>query len=498
MNGKHNRHIRFLVGLSLLVVWAAPGFSADAPRPLYPLPSPQQLEWQELEYIAFAHFGVNTFTNREWGDGKEDPVIFNPTEFDAQQWANVLKDAGMKMLILTAKHHDGFCLWPSRYTEHSVKSSPWKNGRGDIVREVSDACRQAGIKLGIYLSPWDRNQPTYGDSPKYNQYFRNQLTELLTNYGEVTEVWFDGACGEGPNGKRQVYDWNSYYNVVRKLQPKALIFGNGPDIRWVGNESGVARETEWSALPLTPELKKRQWNEFQRGYVDGSGAEYTDKTMRSAGKHEAIWYPAECDVSIRPGWFYHPDQDDKVKSLKHLLDIYYKSVGRNGLLLLNLPPDRRGLIHENDAARLKEFHEVLDDTFKVNLALHKPAKADHIRNGHSFFGPDKAVDGSKHTYWTTDDGITNASLEIDLGGPVTFNRSMIQEHIASGQRVFEYSIDIWDGGWKEIVRGTTIGYKRLNRFSNVTTAKVRLVIHNSRACPLIQSFGVFRATKEPN
>lgn len=487
----------FILGLIVSIVGICPAYSVDAPLPLYPIPTKQQLAWQELEYIAFAHFGVNTFTNREWGDGKEDPAIFNPSEFDARQWTKVLKDAGMKMLILTAKHHDGFCLWPSRYTEHCVKNSPWKDGKGDIVREVADACREAGIKLGIYLSPWDRHEPTYGDSPKYNQHFRNQLTELLTNYGDVTEVWFDGACGEGPNGKRQVYDWLSYYALVRKLQPNALIFGNGPDIRWVGNESGVARETEWSALPVTGDLKKLEWNKFQQGYVDGKGAKYTDNVMRSSEKRDMVWYPAECDVSIRPGWFYHPDQDDKVKTLKHLLDIYYKSVGRNGLLLLNLPPDRRGLIYENDAARLRELREVLDDTFKTNLARNKPASASNVRYNHPFFGPEKALDGSKQTYWATDDGVTEAELEVDLGEPVTFNRGMIQEHIAMGQRVCDYSIEIWDESWKEIAKGTTIGYKKLDRFPDVTASKIRLVIHKSRACPIIQSFEVFRARKEP-
>ncbi len=485
------------IGFSLLVmmVFTTPGGAVDAPKPLFPIPAEQQIAWQEMEYIAFAHFGMNTFTNKEWGDGTEDPALFNPTEFNARQWIKVIKDAGMKMLILTAKHHDGFCLWPSQYTEHSVKNSPWRKGKGDVVREIANACQAEGIKLGIYLSPWDRHEPTYGDSPVYNKFFRNQLRELLGSYGEITEVWFDGACGEGPNGKRQVYDWDSYYAVVREMQPNALIFGCGPDIRWVGNESGVARETEWSAQFITNDILNRHWVEYHRSYVNGSGADLADRIAKNHGNHKMMWYPAECDVSIRPGWFYHPDQDEKVKSLEHLIDIYYKSIGRNGVFLLNLPPDQRGLIHENDAARLLELRETIDRTFQYDVAAYQSAKASNVRGNHSFFNADKAVDRSKHTYWATDDGVTSATLEINFGEIKPFNVSMIQEHIALGQRIYEYSIEVWIGGWKEIARGTTIGYKRLNHFPTVKVARVRLVIHKSRACPVIQSFGLYNAPK---
>ncbi len=431
------------------------------------VPTPQQLAWQEMEFIGFVHFTINTFTDREWGNGKEDPKLFNPTQFDARQWVRIFKQAGMKLLILTAKHHDGFCLWPSKYTEHSVKNSPWRGGKGDVVREVVDACREGGIKFGFYLSPWDRNHPGYGNSSVYNEHFKNQLRELLTGYGPITEVWFDGACGEGPNGKKQVYDWPGYYAVVRKHQPNALIAICGPDIRWVGNENGVARETEWSVQPA--------------------------KATQHPGK-KLVWHPAECDVSIRPGWFYHANQDDKVKSLAHLLDIYYKSVGRNSVLLLNVPPDRRGLIHENDARRLGELRRVLDATFKENLATGKPAKASAVRGSDSTFGPDKAVDGDPKTYWTTDDGVTTASLEVDLGKRVTFNRSMVQEHIAIGQRVEQYVLEGWDGkAWKPIAKGTTIGHKKLDRFEDVTAARVRLRILKSRGHPTVREFGLFRA-----
>jgi alpha-L-fucosidase len=440
-------------------------------------PSPQQLAWQELEYTCFAHFGVNTFTNREWGDGKEDPNIFNPSALDAGQWAAACKAAGMKLLILTAKHHDGFCLWPSKHTGHSVKNSPWRGGKGDVVKEVADACRKAGLKFGVYLSPWDRHEKTYG-SDAYNDYYKRQLRELLTNYGEITEVWWDGACGEGPNGKRQVYDWDGYVKVVRECQPKAVIFGMGPDVRWVGNEDGLARESEWSVLP-------------KKGPGDQTAKDLGHRKYL-AGAKELVWYPAECDVSIRPGWFYHAAEDAKVKSLTHTLDIYYRSVGRNSVLLVNVPPDRRGLFHENDVARLKELRAVLDETFKTNLAAGKPAKADSAAEGHAAAA---AVDGKGDTYWTPAGDATSGSLEVDLGGPATFDRAMLQETIALGQRVEQFKLEAWDGSaWKDIVAATTIGHKRLLRFPAVTASRVRLVILDSRDTPAIREFGLFKAS----
>jgi alpha-L-fucosidase len=428
-------------------------------------PTPPQLAWQEAELTMFLHFGVNTFTDREWGDGRESPAAFNPTDLDARQWVRVAKDAGFKYMILTAKHHDGFCLWPSKHTDHSVKNSPWRAGKGDVVRELADACREAGLKLGVYLSPWDRHEPTYGDSPAYNQHFRNQLTELLTDYGEVAEVWFDGACGEGPNGKKQEYDWQGYYEVVRKLQPDALIAICGPDIRWVGNENGIARETEWSVQDPDPTR-----------HPDAKGR---------------VWYPAECDVSIRPGWFWHADQDAKVKSLEHLLDIYYKSVGRNSVLLLNVPPNNRGFIADPDVRRLREFRSVLDQTFDTNIAEGKAAVADSARVD---CPASNAIDGRGDSYWAPTENTTTGILEVDLGEPVTLNVSMVQEYIALGQRVEAYSIEAWDGQeWKPISEGTTIGHKKLDRFPDITASKVQLVIQRSQASPLIRTFGVYRA-----
>ena len=440
-------------------------------------PSPPQVAWQELEFTCFTHFGMNTFTDREWGDGKEDPKLFQPTAFDANQWAAACKDAGMKMIILTAKHHDGFCLWPSKYTDHSVRNSPWRNGKGDVVEEVAEACRKAGLKFGVYLSPWDRHEPSYG-SDAYNEHYKNQLRELLTNYGEITEVWWDGACGEGPSGKRQVYDWDGYTKVVRQLQPKAVIFGMGPDVRWVGNESGLARESEWSVLP-------------KKGPGDQTAKDLGDRKYLLGAK-ELVWYPAECDVSIRPGWFYHANQDGKVKSLKQLLDIYYRSVGRNAVLLLNVPPDRRGLLHENDVARLRQLRAALNETFKTNLAAGKSAKASSAAGDHT---ADKAVDGSAATYWTPAAGTTTGWLEVDLGGPVAFDRAMVQEAITTGQRVEQFVLEAWDGqAWQEITKATTIGYKRLLRFPQVTASRVRLVILDSRDTPTIRQFGLFKSS----
>ncbi|MGA2362361.1 MAG: alpha-L-fucosidase [Candidatus Aminicenantales bacterium] len=318
------------------------------------VPSERQIAWQSLEFQAFFHFGMDTFTDREWGRGKEDPKLFNPADLDAGQWVEAAKAAGIKGVIVTAKHHDGFCLWPSRFTAHSVKASPWKNGKGDVVREVADACRKAGLKFGIYLSPWDRHEPSYGDSPRYNEHFKNQLRELLTGYGGISEVWFDGACAEGPNGKRQVYDWEGYWSLIRELQPGAVISIMGPDVRWIGNEAGVSRESEWSVIPVAQADDRPAAKD--PGGIAGLDAMAPDlgsltvieETAKKGGR--LIWYPAQVDVSIRPGWFYHPAEDMKVKTPDHLLDIYYGAVGGNAQLLLNIPPGS-GARRQNRARR---------------------------------------------------------------------------------------------------------------------------------------------------
>jgi alpha-L-fucosidase len=461
------------------------------------VPTPSQLAWQEMEFIAFAHFGMNTFTDREWGEGREDPALFNPADFNARQWAQVIKDAGMQMIILTAKHHDGFCLWPSRWTEHSVKRSPWRGGRGDVVREVAEACREAGLKFGVYLSPWDRHEPTYGNSPAYNEYFRRQLRELLTGYGEVTEVWFDGASGEGPNGKRQEHDWPSYYRLVRQLQPKAVIFGMGPDLRWVGTESGYGRETEWSVVPVQIREPVRatagSWAppSLDELFIPG------DMTADDLGGREKLesaqalaWYPAETDVSIRPGWFYHSRQDAEVKTPEKLIDIYFSSVGRNGVLLLNVPPDRRGQIHDCDIKSLRGMLRILDETFKTDIAFGAKIKASSEKKGRraAFL-----VDGNNATFWTTDEGIEQATLELELRQEQTFDVAMLQEFIPAGQRVEEFALEAWDGKeWRAFAKGTSIGYKRLLRFPEITARKVRLVIAKSRSSAALSSFGLFK------
>jgi alpha-L-fucosidase len=477
----------------------SPGESLDniALKAAQIVPSARQLAWQEMELIAFAHFGMNTFSDREWGEGTENPALFNPTEFDARQWVKALKGAGMKMVIVTAKHHDGFCLWPSRYTGHSVKNSPWRGGKGDVIRELAEACQEAGVNLGIYLSPWDRHEPSYGNSPAYNEHFRNQLTELLTGYGEISEVWFDGACGEGPNGKRQEYDWWSYYRVIRQLQPKAVIFGMAPDLRWVGTESGYGRETEWSVVPL--QLRDQDGTPAQTAKAPSLDDLFLpgDMTASDLGSRDAIknarvlaWYPAETDVSIRPGWFYHEKEDGEVKTPEKLVDIYFSSVGRNSVLLLNVPPDKRGLIHENDIRSLTGMRRILDETFKTNLATDARIKASSEDKKHR---APLILDSDRSTYWTTNEGVESAILEFELPEKRTFDVALLQENIRIGQRIEEFILEAWDGKtWAPVAKGTTVGYKRLLRFPETTAQKIRLVISKSRTHPTLAAFGLFK------
>ena len=428
------------------------------------VPTPQQLAWQQMELTAFLHFGINTFTGREWGDGTEDPALFNPSQLDAEQWVRTLKDAGFKMVLLTAKHHDGFCLWPTKTTTHSVASSSWKNGKGDVVKELRDACDKYGRKFGVYLSPWDRNASCYGDSPKYNQFFIQQLTELLTNYGEVHEVWFDGANGEGPNGKKQVYDWDAFYKTIQKLQPKAVMAIMGDDVRWVGNEKGIGRETEWNATVLTPGIYARSEENNKRLGVFSKAEDLGSRDILKNAT-ELFWYPSEVDVSIRPGWFYHKEEDDKVKSLKHLADIYFQSVGYNSVLLLNIPPDRRGLINEADVTRLKEFAE-----------YRKQAFAD-----------DRVKEGQK--LW---EAISNGERTYKLKSGSEINVVMLQEDIARGQRVEAFSVEAQTAdGWKEIAQGTTVVYKRLLRFPDVKANQLRIKIKSCRLTANISRVAAF-------
>jgi alpha-L-fucosidase len=412
-----------------------------------PRPTRQQLEWQRDELAMFLHFGVNTFTDREWGDGREDPAIFAPAALDARQWARTAKAAGFRAMILTAKHHDGFCLWPTATTEHSVARSPFRGGHGDVVREFVDACRAEGLKAGLYLSPWDRNAAAYGDSPRYNDMYAAQLTELLTRYGPIAEVWFDGANGEGPNGKKQVYDWPRTWALVRKLQPGAVIFSDaGPDVRWIGNENGSAGETNWSTVdpsvvPYPGVSGDRVTAMLQHGDPDGT-----------------VWRPGETDVSIRPGWFNHPADDARVRSVENLVSLYFSSVGRNSKLLLNVPPTRQGLLHETDIARVAGMHRELDTLFANDIAR------------------------ARHVAWQFSSG--RATAEIALDGPTSVGIVALSEEISRGQVVSQYVVEGFDGSnWQALSRGTTIGYRKLDRFSPRAVQRVRLTVDGGVARP---------------
>jgi alpha-L-fucosidase len=457
----------------------------SAPVSYGPLPSPRQLRWHALEFYGFLHFTINTFTGLEWGYGDESPQLFNPTAFDAAQIVAAAATGGMAGLILTCKHHDGFCLWPSQYTQHSVRNSPWRAGKGDVVREISDACHQQGLKFGIYLSPWDRNHAAYG-TPEYVKYYRNQLRELLENYGPIFEVWHDGANGGdgfygGAREQRRIdkyhyYGWEETWDLVRQLQPDACIFSDaGPDIRWVGNETGQAGETCWATLNQA---------DFIPGEADTARLNAGDRP----GSH---WLPAECDVSIRPGWFYHASEDDQVKSPAQLLDLYFASVGRGGSFLLNLPPNRQGQIHPRDAAALAEFRHHLDQIFARNLADSASSLTGPIRTG---FDPRNLLDGNPETYWTVDDSIQTPELVLTFPAPLRFNVFGLREYLPLGQRVESFALDTWQSGtWQplEAACGTSIGARRLLRTPVTTTTAVRLRITQSSACPALSEFGLW-------
>jgi alpha-L-fucosidase len=467
------RRIKPIALLSIGLLCAF-NFKTAPPTPVFPVPSPSQLAWQQLEYYAFVHFGMNTFTDHEWGEGRADPIIFSPTALDCRQWARVVRDAGMKGIIITAKHHDGFCLWPSNTTTYSVRSSRWRDGKGDVLKELSEACREYGLKFGVYISPWDRNHPLYG-TPAYNRVYKDQWREVLTSYGEVFEAWLDGANDQK---KRMVYDFDGFFRTIRQYQPKAVIFSDaGPDIRWVGNEKGFAGETNWST---------RDNEGTFPGFADEKALNVGDETGSS-------WIPAECDVSIRPGWFYHSADDEKIKSVSDLMSIYYASVGRNGNLLLNIGVDRRGLVNERDVARLMEFKKARDEAFKTDLARGRVTTS-NIRGNEKHFDGEKAIDQRDETYWATDDGVTKASLEIDFGREVEFNRFVVQENIALGQRVKRFSLRIWkDDRYETIAEQTTIGHNRILLLPTSRTNKVQLVIEDSKACPVISNIEIYNA-----
>lgn len=459
------------------------------PEPILPVPEPKQMEWQQMETYAFIHFGLNTFNDREWGYGDTDPKTFNPTNLDCEQWAQTLVKAGMKGVILTAKHHDGFCLWPFEGTDYSVKNSPWKNGQGNVVKELSEACKKYGLKFAVYLSPWDRHQANYG-TPEYLPYFYAQLHDLLTNYGPVFEVWFDGANGgDGWYGgakdirtidRKNYYNYPRIYEMLDSIQPQAIIFSDGgPGCRWVGNEKGFAGATNWSFLregEVHPGYEKSY--ELQYGHADGNQ-----------------WVPAECDVSIRPGWFYHPEEDDRVKTPDQLVDLYYRSVGHNATLLLNFPVDRRGLIHPVDSANAVRFHEMIQQQLKTNLVAGMIPKVSNERGGD--FVASALTDDNFDTYWATEDGVTTADIEFSFDTPTRMNRMMLQEYIPLGQRVKAFVVEYLDKDtWLPVKLNeetTTIGYKRLLRFETVETKGIRIRITDARGPLCLSNVGVYDA-----
>ena len=484
----------FTLALLCVTTWSVVLARVTNPAPCGPLPTADQLRWQDMEMYAFIHYSMNTYTDQEWGFGNEDPALFNPSALDCRQWARVCKQAGMRGIIFTAKHHCGFCMWPSAYTDYSVKSAPWKDGKGDVVRELAEACREEGLKFAVYLSPWDRNHPEYG-RPAYVTYFRNQLRELLTNYGDIFEVWFDGANGGdgwygGANETRRIdgktyYQWAETFRMIRELQPHAVIWNDGGDrgdLRWVGTEAGNVGETNWSLLNKTGDVPYPQ---LHYGLDTGDS-----------------WVPGETNTSIRPGWFYHQTENAHVKSLSKLMDTYYKSVGRNSTLLLNFPIAPNGRIHPTDSLRGIAFNKMIHQVFQTDLARKAQVTASDVRGGSKKYGAARVIDGKADTYWATNDGVTHASLTFDFKQPVAFNRFVAEEFIALGQRVKRFSLEAFvDGQWQPLKDAlseqgdglTTIGHRRIICFPMVTATKLRFTILEAKACPLISKVGIYCA-----
>ena len=463
------------------------------------VPLKRQFEYQKREFYGFIHFTVNTYTDREWGLGNESPEIFNPYELDTEGWAKAAFDGGMKGLILTCKHHDGFCLWQSKYTEHCMKNSPYKEGKGDVVRELSEACKKYGLKFGVYLSPWDRNNPAYGSGKAYDDYYVNQITELLTNYGDIYTFWMDGACGEGPNGKVQVYDWERYYSKVRELQPEAVLAISGPDVRWCGNEAGIVRKSEWSIVSkamtspvFTAELsQKEDSEEFRKRPVDPTTEELGSREVLK-NEPELAWYPAETDVSIRPGWFHHAAEDDKVKSFETLKDIYLKSVGGNTALLLNIPPMKNGKLHENDVKRLAELGDFIRESFKENLA-DRAEMTSYPEKGDRGEDIGSVRDDSYETYFKTEDGQRKLSINLRWKEGIKASYLVLKENILLSQRVEKFKVYEEFGEEKatQVYDGTVIGYKRIIKLSGKEITGLTIEIEDARVAPAVSFVGVY-------
>ena len=492
------RIVRLVMWLMLATSACWMSAQVSPPAPCGPVPSAKQLRWQQMEMYAFIHYSLNTYTDQEWGYGNEDPALFNPSDLDCRQWVTVCRQAGMRGIILTAKHHCGFCLWPSAYTDYSVTHSPWRDGHGDVVRELAEACREQGLEFAVYLSPWDRHHARYGEAA-YVDYFRNQLCELLTQYGDLFEVWFDGANGGdgwygGANETRRIdrttyYHWPETYRMVRALQPECLIWNDGGDrcdLRWIGNEAGRAATTTWSVVNREGDLDEQL---LQHGQERGDA-----------------WVPGETNTSIRPGWFYHASEDNQVKTVEELMEAYYKSVGRNSTLLLNFPVMPNGRIHPVDSANASAFYQAVQQSFSDNLSRLATVTASNVRGNAKEYAAANTLDDNPDTYWATDDGVTTASLTINLVSPTPFNRIVLEEYIALGQRVRKFTLEaLVDGQWLPLRDSlaeqgdglTTIGHRRIICFATVTATRLRLTITDAKACPLLSRIGVYLASGQP-
>ncbi|MES2005923.1 MAG: alpha-L-fucosidase [Bacteroidota bacterium] len=459
--------------LLLLLTLLAGSLFSQTVKPLPPLPTKEQLQWHEKEFYFFIHFGPNTFTDKEWGEGNEDPSVFNPTALDCEQWARIAKKAGAKGIILTAKHHDGFCLWPSKFSTHTVRESKWMDGKGDVVKALSEACKKIGIEMGIYISPWDRNHPLYG-TPAYNDVYIATMKELLTRYGKFFELWWDGANGEGPNGKKQVYDFKRFEDSVFKWQPQLIVFSDiGPSIRWCGNEKGTINNTNWNLLDTA-------------GFKRGHGAPPTD-TLNRGNVNGKNWIPAEADVSIRPGWFYHAKEDSKVRTPENLFNLYLHSVGNGGSLLLNVPPDRTGRINAADSASLMGFKVLRDAAFTNNLLRNvKLSTNTSAKNNLA-----NLVDQNKQTYWASPQQ-TNTQITIRLPKQTSLNTLVLEEMISLGQRISDFTIETYNGkDFQTVFTGTTIGRKKIARFPKQETDQIRITIQNAKAAPVLRDVAAY-------
>ena len=450
-----------LSSCSFLYIWAQPK------------PSPQQLVWHNMEFYLFAHFGPNTFTDLEWGKGTEKEEVFNPKKLDCNQWCRVAKTAGAKGIIITAKHHDGFCLWPSKFSKHTVRESKWEDGKGDVLKELSAACKKYGLKFGVYISPWDRNHPDYG-TEKYNDVFVNMMTELFTNYGPIWELWWDGANGEGPNGKKQVYDWKRFRETVKKLSPNTVVFSDvGPDIRWCGNESGIAGSTNWNNLNIDD-------------FAPGANGPSTD-TLNAGNVNGKYWIPAECDVSIRPGWFYHKAEDDKVKTPEQLFQLYLKSVGRGANLLLNVPPDGNGLITSFDSAALIGFKKIKEENFKNNLSTKATA---YIYSNDSIKAKGLINDNRSSTFAVLSN-LQKEFIQIHFNKSTKINCIVLKEKIQDGQSVKKFYIQVRNNKQLETYMNSTIGQKRIITFPSIVADDVLIHFVDSKGAVKISEIELY-------